>query len=228
MKLQRCDLKQALLFLEQTPLKTNYGGFISTPRIKEQTADLFDTARSEVLEVKPVYHYALKEYLKERCINAEIGYKYLREIKYKVEDKEYFALGFANRAGGWEIRSSIFKGCIGSKDISVIETGSKSVSIFEGYMDFLSCLTLSGKDKIDEDVLILNSVALKQKAISFIKAKGYEVLYTYFDNDKAGSGAANAFKEQLPAMTIKPQNYLYLPFNDFNDYLKDHIKKYRE
>jgi hypothetical protein len=112
-----------------------------------------------------------------------------------------------------------------TKDISVIETGSKSVSVFEGYMDFLSCLTFSGKDKMEEDVLILNSVALKQKGIGHIKAKGYEVLHTYFDNDKAGSGAANTFKEELPTIIIQPQNYLYQPFNDFNDYLKDKAKK---
>lgn len=225
MKLQRCDLKQALLFLEQTPLKTNLGGFISAPRYKEPTPDLFEIPKSVVLEVKPVYHYALKEYLKERCIDAEVAYKYLREIKYKVENKEYFALGFANRSGGWEVRSSIFKGCIGTKDISAIETGSKSVSVFEGYMDFLSSLTLSGNNSREGDVLILNSVSLKQKAIAFIKVKGYEVLHTYFDNDKAGSRAANAFKEELPTVIIKPQNYLYLPFNDFNDFLKDAVKK---
>lgn len=225
MKLHRCNLKQALSILEQTPLKSNLGGFITAPQLREQTADLFDKAKSEVLEIKPVYHFALKDYLKERCINADIAYKYLREIKYKVEDKEYFALGFANRAGGWEVRSSIFKGCIGVKDISTIETASKSASVFEGYMDFLSCLTLSGKTEMEEDVIVLNSVALKRNAIGYIKTKGYEVLHTYFDNDKAGSGAANTFKEGLPTVVIKPQNYLYIPYNDFNDYLQAIDKK---
>jgi predicted solute-binding protein len=45
----------------------------------------------EIIAVKPVYHYALKGYLKGRGVNTEIATRYLRKIKYKVGDKEYFA-----------------------------------------------------------------------------------------------------------------------------------------
>jgi hypothetical protein len=225
MKFKRCDLKQALLFLEHTPLKGNLGGFISLPKFKEPAPDLFESGKTEVLEVKPVYHFALKEYLKQRCIAPTIAFSYLREIKYRAGDKEYFALGFANRAGGWEVRSAIFKGCIGKKDISAIETGAKSVNVFEGYMDFLSCLTLSGRDKMEGDVIVLNSVSLKRKAVGFVKANGYDLMDTYLDNDKGGVDALNTFREELPSVIIKPQNNLYGPFNDFNDYLMNKGKQ---
>src|SRR6185295_17343120 len=117
MKLKSCDLKGALAFLEKNPQKGFRPQFFKAANKNQETLDLFKKSKPLLLEVKPIYHFALKEYLKERCIGTSIAYRYLQEIKYQVASKEYFALGFKNRAGGWELRSSVFKGCIGKKDI---------------------------------------------------------------------------------------------------------------
>ncbi len=48
-------------------------------------------------------------------------------------------------AGGYEVRSRHFKGCIPPKDVSLVKlenTAADVCSVFEGFMDFLSAATL--------------------------------------------------------------------------------------
>src|SRR6185436_6048256 len=224
MKFKGCDLKEALVFLGDIRFKRIRSSFMAFSP-KPASIPLFDASNPLILEIKPVNHYILKEYLKERCIPPEIGFKYLQQIKYKVDQKEYFALGFPNRAGGWEVRSSVFKGCIGKKDISILESGSKKVSAFEGFLDFLSYLTLSGKNKIEDDVIVMNSVALRMNAIELIKVKEYSEVKTYFDNDKAGRETLEFFQKELLQQCVTSCNKLYERFNDFNDFLKNFQKE---
>lgn len=164
MKLQRTNFKGSLSFLESNSLSTSSG--IIT--LDSQEPSLFDRRKEkqlEVLQIKPLFSYALKNYLKdERGINLELAYKYLKEVRYKAHEKEFFALGFPNCSGGWELRSSVFKGGIGEKDISIISAGQNRVHVFEGCMDFLSAITIQGNDRIGDSV-ILNSTALKNRAI---------------------------------------------------------------
>jgi DNA primase len=217
MKLKRTDFRGALKFLESTRLTTGNGSITLT----SQAPSLFDRRKqmqSKILEIKPVFSFVLKNYLKhDRGLNLEVAYKYLKEIRYKVKDKEYFALGFPNRAGGWELRSSIFKGGIGEKDISIISNAQNRVHVFEGFMDFLSALTIKCNDRIGDNI-ILNSVALKKRAIEYIKNKNYSEIYTYFDNDPAGEKTQQEFKAEFPAGVV-PCNYIYTGFNDLNDFL---------
>jgi hypothetical protein len=44
-----------------------------------------------------------------------------------VDGRNYFAIGFPNRSGGYEIRNAYFKGCISPKDISVISKGNEDL-----------------------------------------------------------------------------------------------------
>ena len=65
-------------------------------------------------------------------------------IERKTADgKPYFAIGFPNVAGGYEVRNRFFKGCIAPKDISHIRQQGESREkclVFEGMMDYLSFL----------------------------------------------------------------------------------------
>lgn len=220
MKYNRCDFVGALSFLENNQIKPSAIRIKATGCNKEQTLDLFDGKSPLIIEVKPIYHFALKEYLRERGIPADVAYKHLKEIHYKVEEKQYFALGFPNRAGGWELRSSIFKGCIGKKDISLLQSNSQEISVFEGFMDYLSCITLNGEDHLKSDVLILNSTSMRNSAIAFIKGREYENANTYFDNDKAGLSTHELFCQELKNVNIISKNALYMPYKDYNDFLK--------
>lgn len=55
--------------------------------------------------------------------------------------------------------------------------------VFEGMMDFLSALTLAGKEALCDDVLLLNSVGLKDSAQSFIQEKQYPTARLCLDHD---------------------------------------------
>ena len=76
------------------------------------------------------------------------------------------AIGFPNVAGGYEVRNSFFKGCIAPKDITHIRQQGEQREkclVFEGFMDYLSFLTLRVKNcpampNLDrQDYIILNA-----------------------------------------------------------------------
>ncbi len=96
------------------------------------------------LEVVPLSSPALYSYLRQRGINTELAKRECREVHYLTDGKPYFAVGFPNRSGGYEIRNKLFKGCIAPKDITHIrqEQPNETCCLFEGFMDYLSFLTL--------------------------------------------------------------------------------------
>jgi hypothetical protein len=216
-KYKNTDFRGALTFLESSKLTKQESSISFAPA----APSLFDKKREkypEILEIKPVFSYALKNYIAERAISPDVAYMHLKEIRYQVDNKNFFALGFKNRAGGWELRSSIFKGVIGEKDISVVSSGKNRIHVFEGFMDFLSAVTMQGKEAINEAV-ILNSVALKRRGVEFLQTIDHQQILTYFDNDEAGAKALEQFRAELPGKTITPCNSLYAGYNDLNEAL---------
>ena len=138
----------------------------------------------EIIEIKNVQHPALLEYLKERNVGNQT--QFLQEIHYRMNDKNYFGIGFKNDSGGYEIRNKYSKICLGKKDVSTIKNSSNSVRIFEGFFDFLSFKNVENfLEKEPSDYIILNSVSM----ISNIKnsLRNYENIELYFDNDEAGA-----------------------------------------
>ena len=96
------------------------------------------------LETIPLSSPALYSYLRQRGINTELAKRECREVRYVTDGKPYFAIGFPNVSGGYEIRNKFFKGCIAPKDITHIrqEEPKEACYLFEGFMDYLSFLTL--------------------------------------------------------------------------------------
>lgn len=104
---------------------------------------------------------------------------------YQLEDRQYFAAGFENRSGGYELRNPYFKGSSSPKDITHIENGGKSICVVEGFMDFLSLLTLrKNLHPVQSDFLVLNSVSLAEKSLDVLK--DYQNVFLYLDHDNAG------------------------------------------
>jgi hypothetical protein len=104
---------------------------------------------------------------------------------------DYFAIGFPNDKGGFVLRSSCFKGCT-SQAPTILKNGNPACYVFEGFMDFLSYLTLQGIDRLPQDVVVLNSVVNLRKAMPFIQ--GHQVINLCLDNDEAGWQAARLIK----------------------------------
>lgn len=64
----------------------------------------------EDVEVLPLRYQALKKYLVERGISPDTASFYCCQLNYYVHKKKYFAVGFSNVSGGYELRNRLFKG----------------------------------------------------------------------------------------------------------------------
>ena len=158
------------------------------------------------------------QYLTERQIDLGVARKHCQEIYYKHNGKPYFALAFGNESGGYEIRNKYFKGCISPKDITVVNNNSPSCAILEGFMDYLSFLTLcagKGVDTSKYDYLILNSVAKLSKATAMVS--NYQTLHAYLDNDTAGRNATAELRKIFGSRLVDHAEN-YREYKDLNDY----------
>lgn len=170
----------------------------------------------ENIRVVPLESHALVTYLQERGIPHEISKAHCKQIHYCCRGKRYYAVAFANESSGHEIRNRYFKGCISPKDISIrrIRDGpSKECAVFEGFIDYLSSLTL-GINRAD--AIILNSVSNVNKAIPHLW--DYNTIHCYLDNDVAGKTALAQLTERFGTKLID-RSTLYLGYNDLNEYL---------
>ena len=172
----------------------------------------------EQFEVVPLEHRALVAYLQERSIPAHIAKANCKEAHYGVNGKPYFAVAFENVSGGCELRNRYFKGCRGRKDISYLpwarDGPSTECAVFEGFIDYLSALTLGIIN--GADAIILNSVVNVNKAVSYLK--GYTIINCYLDNDNSGQTAL-AELTAIYGSTVIDRSTLYSEFNDLNDFL---------
>ena len=166
----------------------------------------------------------LQKYLtEERCINMEKAMPFLRCISYEIRGLHYQAIGFANQSGGYELRDNgMFKGTIAPKDITPIFTdGVDPVCIFEGFMDFLSFLSM--KEEFTNHCLVMNSVSNVAKSIHYLKDRQVVSIRTFFDNDEAGRRATEDFMEA--GFKVDDMSVHYRNFKDLNEY---HIHRVRE
>ena len=178
------------------------------------------------MEVAPLSSPALFSYLRQRGINTELAKRECCEVRYQTDGKPYFAVGFPNRSGGYEIRNKFFKGCIAPKDITHIRQGQtkETCYLFEGFMDYLSFLTLRlekcpERPELDgQDYIVLNSTSNLSKAIRPLG--GYERIHCFLDNDKAGMEAVQELREEY-GMRIRDASHIYGGYNDLNDFLCD-------
>lgn len=167
---------------------------------------------------------ALFAYLRERGIGTEIAAKECREVHYECNGKRYFAIGFPNVAGGFELRNRYFKGCIAPKDITFVhrqEEANDTCCVFEGFMDYLSFLAMQKRGKtvsVDglQDCIVLNSVANLSKTSELLG--GYGHIRCFLDNDAAGR---EAVKELLGKYgnRVHDESDIYGGYKDLNEFL---------
>ena len=175
----------------------------------------------EHLQVLPITHPALIKYLEERCIDIETARTVCKELHFDTRGKHYFGIGCPNIAGGYEIRNPFFKGCIAPKDIShfYAEEPKKVCFVFEGFMDFLSFMTLRRKENDGlkrQDYLVLNSVTNIHKAAK--RLSRYDSVQCFLDNDNAGRNAYLQLSKEL-GKSVADASTLYNGFKDLNEYL---------
>jgi len=217
------DVRGALEFLDQM-----FGRGFVPPLAPIKTQKVNELPKEELFLLNRITDFgsnihSLVTYITgERRINPEVARKYLKEVHYtnRENGKTYFAVGFENLSGGYEIRNPFFKSSLGAKDMSLIKGSGAgdAVMVFEGFMDFLSKLTLDNIQEYPADALILNSVSYTEKAILFIREKGCKKILGFFDNDKAGGEAAEKFKAEFGG-NFQDMRSDWQGFKDLNEFL---------
>lgn len=178
----------------------------------------------EEVRISPLRNTALLGYLAGRGIPADIASRECVEVHYRIRGKRNFAVGFKSRSGGLELRNPYFKGAISPKDITYVRRGTdekdrSTVLVFEGFMDYLSYLTLKRGQPVP-DCVVLNSVANLPKAMDILKEYGH--VCCFLDNDKTGQTATCEIKRQCGKVSDKAVHYL--PHNDLNEFLQERLK----
>jgi hypothetical protein len=134
--------------------------------------------------------YLLK-YLEERHISFKIADPFCREIRYQIGGKIFYAIGFKNRAGGYELRNPYCKNGTSPKEITTIINSSSKATVFEGFFDFLSFMVLQqNRLAMQWDFCILNSLSFFERARPFLEQ--YHSIHLFLDNDKAGQNCSLA------------------------------------
>lgn len=207
-----------LNFSEQADLRR------SAPRARLELA--VKLPNYQIQEIKPFgTSEGINTYLNSRGV-YDAASATTKEIHYYVEDqkklrKNYFAAGWQNELGGWEVRNKYFKGCLGKKAITLIPGDPRQLAVFEGYFNYLSWKTENPHST--KSVLVLNSLAMLESGIE--KAKQFSDIEVFMDHDPAGHKAMNDWKKALPYSVDK--SAIYQNQNDYNDKLVSDLKAER-
>lgn len=216
---QTSSVKEALRYLRE---------LLSLPqpeyREKIEKIDYQDTEKAvfELISTKPLEEKMFLQYLTTRKINLDIAKRYLEEVhylyKFKGIEKEYSAIGLKNISGGYDIRSKYIKGSVG-KDITIINCfkNIKQLTVFEGMMDFLSCLTFFDKEEWHTPICVMNATTMVYKLFEYLEKDKLTQLFLYLDNDKSGQETTVKIKEKFPQAV--DCSGLYKDSNDFNEFL---------
>lgn len=142
-------------------------------------------SRIIILQTIKLTSTPLLRYLEQRRIPVEIARKFCRQIRYELNGKTYYGIGFKNDSGGYEIRNPYFKASSSPKDITTIKNRAEEAFVFEGFMDFLSFKAIYKNQPADNsDFVILNSLAFFEKARPFMEQ--HQGIRLYLDRDPAG------------------------------------------
>lgn len=212
-KLHQCSLHE---FLD----KLSAGNYDSQKFSFHQSS--FETAerKLEILTTRDLCNSDLVHYLESRGIKPHFAREYCRETEFRIGPKSYLAVGFPNRSGGYELRNRWFKGSSSPKDVSLIDNGSSHLCVMEGFMDFLSLLTLNQNRVIElplrASFLILNSISFLSKNLTLLQS--HQDVRLFLDNDLAGKRAKEAVT--LEGISFQDASTLYVGHKDVNDFLK--------
>lgn len=226
MRLEGCTLSEAICRLGQNVSGNTAHSYSSpkneTPICPKQKEMASGTRR--LISMSDTLPPHLQEYLtKERCIDLEKAAPFLNCISYEVRGRRYEAIGFANSSGGYELRDNhLFKGTVAPKDITpIFEDMEQPVCLFEGFMDFLSLLSMKGE--VTNQCLVMNSVSNVARSIHYLNKRNITSVRAFLDNDDAGRKAVQEFVNE--GFKVEDMAVYYKDFKDLNEY---HVSRVRE
>lgn len=216
-RLKNCTVKDFLVTLDDSDVAEKTFFSFDQQYNKANTANQQESA-IKIISAHLISSPRLFEYLYSRKINVEIADKYLQEVRYQNVGKIYYALGFKNDLGGYELRSPYFKGSCSPKSITFVDNKAPELAVFEGFFDFLSyrCF-MAQREHQDENYLVLNSISFFEKQLSFMQQ--FKVVYLYMDNDHAGNKAIT-IALSVDSNKFVDKRALFSGYKDFNEWWK--------
>ena len=224
MRMEGCTLSEAIRRLGQNAPDNGTYNFLNDFVPNNSQPVMAVNGARRLIEISDTLPPYLQDYLtKERCIDLEKATPFLKCISYEVRGRRYQAIGFANLSGSYELRDDkTFKGTIAPKDIAPIFTDrAEPVCIFEGFMDFLSFLSM--KEEITNHCLVMNSVSNVARTIRYLNDRHLTHIRAFLDNDEAGRRAVQDFIKA--GFHVEDMNIHYKDFKDLNDF---HVSRVRE
>ncbi len=200
-------------------LDTNFS--LQPPTLLASNKSATTENKIKILGDFPLTSLSLLRYLEQRKIPIEIAIEFCREVRYELNGKTYFGIGFKNDSAGYEIRNPYFKTSSSPKDITTINNGSEEAAIFEGFIDFLSFqATTKNLPEKGQDFVVLNSVSLFERARPFME--NHNQINLYLDRDVSG---LNCTQRALSMSSkYKDLSTLYRNHKDFNDWIISNSK----
>ena len=174
----------------------------------------------QITEIKELQNENLKDYLHQRGL-SQVVYPLIKEVQFKIGDKNFYAVGFENLSGGWELRNPFYKGSLLKKDISAIKLNNEShnqnetekrIVVFEGFIDALSFVEM--KPFFNGNLLVMNSISLLNRTKEYLQ--NYSEIHLFLDNDKPGEICKNEILKSFPE--AKDHSEIYAIHKDLNDY----------
>lgn len=224
MRLENCTLSEAIHRLGQNAPDNGTYNFLNDFVPNNSQPVMAVNGARRLIEISDTLPPHLQDCLtKERCIDLEKAMPFLKCISYEVRSRLYQAIGFANLSGGYELRDDkTFKGTIAPKDITPIFTDrAEPVCIIEGFMDFLSFLSM--KEEITNHCLLMNSVSNVARTIRYLNDRHLTHIRAFHDNDEAGRRTVQDFIKA--GFHVEDMNIHYKDFKDLNEY---HVSRVRE
>ena len=200
-------------------LDTVLGGGLGARSFEPKEVDL-KKKNIEVLEVEDeVTNETLKEYMEmSRRIPMDIVNKYCVQAIFQFATSRYvkhIGVAIQNDVGGYTLRNTWFKGTTSPAGIITIgDAEDVSLFLFEGMLDFLSYITLSGEP--ENTCIILNSLVFIPMMMD--RLVGCDEVYLYIDND----GPANQKVEEMAeaGVNMVDKRSLFSEHKDLNEYLQ--------
>jgi len=227
----RCSVADFLHLLDGNPISPVMG--LAKENENRQTSGLNSAGEKKenpgsktiILDVRELENKLLLDYVRRRSIPPEIAKRLCKEVDFSLNGRNYTAIGFQNNAGGYELRNENFKSSSSPKDITFIDTGAKSVTVFEGFFDYLSYKVMNPKaDDAPSNFLILNSLAFFNKSRELMEK--HDKVNLYLDRDTAGIKCTKEALESNPNK-FTDKSFLYENKKDLNDWLsqKNEVKR---
>ena len=224
MRMEGCTLSEAIRRLGQNAPDNGTYNFLNDFVPNNSQPVMAVNGARRLIEISDTLPPHLQDYLtKVRCINLEKATPFLKCVSYEVRGRRYQAISFANLSSGYELRDDkTFKGTIAPKDITPIFTDrTEPVCIFEGFMDFLSFLSM--KEEITNHCLVMNSVSNVARTIRYLNDRHLTHIRAFLDNDEAGRRTVQDFIKA--GFHVEDMNIHYKDFKDLNEY---HVSRVRE